>query len=299
MRTIALLMVALGLMALPGFGAEVQPPIGSGSLRSEPPKSLAEARERGKRASDVALAYRALDTQFSDDQVLKDKPFAEVLKLLGAAAKFNLILDGSLEPAERERLEKMPVSVSISAGDTVGDVLSTVCAAQGLRYVIAGRHLMVTTAPKAVAAVVGAAEPKAPPVKTSQLLATEEALQAIQEAEGDYGADWVSPRDMIASTPSRIWRRPYRDPVTGIMQFPGPPVWIDAGGSDSPRFWFSRRPYFLKPERLAELYAAQGLMAREREMSQKAFGALLEFMKKNPDMKAAEILEKLGTKTEK
>ena len=80
-----------------------------------------------------------------------------------------------------------------------------------------------------------------------------EALDMLTPLDRDTGEFSLDDPRQINNKP---WRRP-EDPklneATGLVDYPAPPIWIDAADADSARFKYSRQPSFLKPEHLDEL----------------------------------------------
>ncbi len=120
----------------------------------------------------------------------------------------------------------------------------------GLRYTIRSGAVWIST-PKRVAQRVlygdGGAVPEAMPMGRGEAL---DMLSPLDRDTGEFSLD--DPRQIN----NKPWRRPESprlNEATGLVDYPAPPIWIDAADADSARFKYSRQPSFLKPEHLDEL----------------------------------------------
>ena len=164
---------------------------------------------------------------------------------------------------------------------TIRQVLGEVLKQAGLRYTYANGGIFVSTEErvkeKLLRAVAGTEPEESRPVTVTDLL-----------DEDGFNDDVVSAG--ILDTPgAKPWVKPHRDPVTGIMQFPGPDVFIEDPGMTDPlkvsARMFTKEPYFLKPEYLLKHYLeGEG---SEREL----VGRLISLIKKHPELVSKELLD--------
>jgi hypothetical protein len=122
--------------------------------------------------------------------------------------------------------------------------------ASGLRYTIRSGSIWIST-PKRVAERVlygdGGAVPEAMPMGRGEALGM---LGPVDRDTGEFSLD--DPRQIH----NKPWRRPESpklNEATGLVDYPGPPIWIDSPDAGNARFKYSREPSFLKPEHLDEL----------------------------------------------
>jgi hypothetical protein len=194
--------------------------------------------------------------------------------------------------------------VKVQKGSLVVDALGVALSLAGLRYAIMDGAIFVSTEGKLGDRLLsgqGLAQPMVA-AKASEPMSVGEAVVRSQPFDR-YQDGFIGEADMIASYPYRLWEAPRLNTKTGLIDYPGPPIWFDDPDVNNPRFRYTRTPMFLKPEYLAweqekrDLREDQDRRARaERQTNAKALDALLQLLKDNPDLKAKELLEKLGEK---
>jgi len=250
-----------------------------------------------KAADPVARIQKALAMRL-DKLDGKEHTLTELLQLFAKITNENFILD----PALPKNIGETKVAVRTKDGGTVLDAFSVTLALTGLRYTILDSAVYISTEGKLSDKLLsgqGAADPVAIRV-AGQPVTTGDAVVRSQPFD-PYQDNFVQPRDFINYYPWRLWEPERYNARTGLTDFPGPPVDIESPQVGHPRFRYTSTPYFLKPEYLAyeqekreyrEEQARQD--ASERQANARALAALLQFLKDNPDMKAEDVLKKLG-----
>lgn len=228
----------------------------------------------------------------------KEHTLSELLQLFGKITSENFVLDPSLPKAVGDTR----MTVRVRAGDTVLDAFAVTLALAGLRYAILDGTVFVSTEGKLAdrllyggnaAAAVGQSAARQP-------MTVGDAVVRSQPFD-PYQDEFITARDFISNTPWRHWEPARYNPKTGLTDFPGPPVWMEDPDIGNPRFRYTSSMFFLKPEYLAleqekaEFRQAQAdRAAAERASNDRALSALVELLKQHPDMKAEEVLKKLG-----
>ncbi|MCX7803648.1 MAG: STN domain-containing protein [Planctomycetota bacterium] len=220
-------------------------------------------------------------------------PLSDFLALLVKMTDSNIILDPTLP----EDVRKTQVTVRVKKGTTAADALGVALAIAGLRYVLADGAVFISTPGKLADRLIYGEAPSKPlgADRASLPMTTGEAVALTSDLDDDDG--FVPIESAIRFTPWRIRRLPWRDPVTGLMQYPAPPLWQEDPDIGSPRFRFSHQPSFLKPEYLAEFVYADREKQQREAGEEELLRAILKLLKENPDMTAEEILKKLGVET--
>jgi len=268
--------VLLGAFALLGLHAEDAKPAGSANAR-------------------VQKALGTKLTGLSD----KEQTLSEVLQLLGKATGENFVLDPTLPKSVGEQ----KLTVRAKADGTVLDAFSVTLALTGLRYTILDGVIYISTEGKLSDRLLsgqGAGDPVAN-IQARRPLSVGDAVVRSQPFD-PYQDNFVQTSDFIGYYPWRLWEPPRYNPNTGLTDFPGPPVDIDSPQVGHPRFRYTSTPYFLKPEFLAyeqetrEYREEKEIQDRaERQANARALAALLQLLKDNPNMKAEDVLKKLGS----
>ena len=248
---------------------------------------LAVGEEAEKEADDwVAKIEKAFDQKVSFKW--EDAELGTALQLLQKQTGVTIILDPAVKKAVKETKISLTVK-DMPAKNALGLVLRL----SGMRYILKDRAVLVSTRSRLISELLTGTVADEP-VEESRPMTAAEALVATSGARR-LGDDVEDLTDPVAAIHSKPWRRPevaYRDPRTGLMQFPAPPVWIASpyeGGLESR---FSSKPWFLKPEYLAQFY--YGSMAdRSRSAQRELVGRLAALLRQHPDWTAKEILKQL------
>lgn len=222
----------------------------------------------------------------------------EMLQLFGKITNENFILDPTLPKSVGET----KVLVRVKDGGTVLDAFGFTLAQVGLRYALLDGAVFVSTEGKLADRLLSGSD-ASEPLTVGAARAPMTVGDAVVRSQpfDPYQDDFLDARDFISHAPWRFWEPPRYNPKTGLTDFPGPPVWIESPQVGHPRFRYTGTPYFLKPEYLAyeqekrEYRDDQDRQERaERQANVRALSAILQLLKDNPDMKADEILKKLG-----
>jgi len=224
----------------------------------------------------------------------------EWLSLFGKITNENFILD----PALPKSVGETKLTVKVQKGSMVVDALGVTLSLAGLRYAILDGAVFVSTEGKLGDRLLsgqGLSQPVMPPRAREPMSVGEAVVRS--EPFDRYADGFIGEADMIASYPYRLWEAPRLNPRTGLIDYPGPPIWFDDPDINNPRFRYTTTPLFLKGEYLAweqekrELREEQDRRARaERQANAKALDALLQLLRENPELKARDILDKLGEK---
>lgn len=222
-------------------------------------------------AAAVALGAEAASS-------LLDKPvkvewentkFTEALAELAKQTGVGFILDPGMPASARD------VTVSFAAdGVPLRLALAHALKAAGLRYTIIEGAIWISTAERVAQKLVyrGASElPEAAPMDRGEAL-------SILSPNDENPAD-----ELLGFSRVKPWRRPEPpkvNPVTGLTDFPAPPVWIDSEDADSPRFRYTTVPTYLKPE-----------YKKETPGEREALLRLLDLLRRHPEWTRTEILK--------
>ena len=200
----------------------------------------------------------------------------DVLQVLAKASASTIVLDGELPQGLRKKKIRLQEQAA-----TIRQVLGKVLKQAGLRYTYLDGGIFVSTEDrvkeKLLRATAGTELEESEPVRVTDLL------------DKDAFNDDVVSVGLLDTTGAKPWKKPYRDPVTGIMQFPGPDAFIEDPGLTNPlrvsARMFTKEPYFLKPEYLLKYYLdGEG---SEREL----LARLIEVIRKHPELTTRELLK--------
>ena len=262
--------------------------LGASAFGGEAPQPKLSPTARIEKA--LAVQLDALDAQ--------EHTVNEWLQLFGKITNENFILDPGLPKSVAET----KLSVRVQKGGTVLDALAVTLALAGLRYTILDGAVFISTEGKLADRLLtgqGVGEPMAT-ARAREALSVGDAVVRSQPFDPYYD-EFIGAPDMIASTPWRLWEPPRYNPRTGLTDYPGPPTWIESPQVGNPRFRYTATPYYLKPELLAweqEKREARDEQTRreqaEKQANARALSALLQLLKDNPDLKAKDVLDKLG-----
>jgi len=221
---------------------------------------------------------------------LEDASLDAALQLLQKASGVTIVVD----PAVKEQAAKTKITLSVK-DMPVKNALGLILRLAGLRYIVQDQAILVSTRDRLVSELL-AGPAAGEPVEESRPLTVADAVVAAQGPRG-LGDDVEDLTDPVAAIHSRPWRLPereYRDPSTGLMQFPAPPVWIASPYENSPATRFTKDPYFLKPEYLAEFY--YGAQVDPTKLARREMVArLVEVLRRNPNWTAKDILKQIET----
>ncbi len=194
---------------------------------------------------------------------------AKALGALGRQGRVEIVLDAALP----SRASETPISYTAS-DVPLGVALGNVLRVAGLRYAVeTGGRLFVSTpgrlARRLIYGTRRTSSPEAEPMDTAEAM------------------DILSPRieDPYEEMPWTQWDIVVVNPVTGINDYPAPPVFgTPSNRYDEPRFRYTDRPFYLKPTYLdAE---ARGAGMSEREILLR----LVELIRRNPDWVQSELM---------
>ncbi len=190
---------------------------------------------------------------------------------LAKQAGVGFVLDPALDAGVRD------TKVTYSGEAPLAVALGAALARAGLRYAVRGGTITIST-PKRLARLIvyGRAEtpPEAAPMDRG------EAMSILSPLDGDYPLSDVR---QIRNKPWRQVEEASVNPATGLPDFPGPPIWIDSPDADHPRFRYTDRPSFLKPEHLDKL---DDKAALEREI----LGRIIEMLSRRTAIVTPEAL---------
>jgi len=222
----------------------------------------------------------------------------EWLRLFGKVTNENFILD----PGLPKSVGDTKLSVKVQKGSMVVDALAVTLSLAGLRYAIMDGAVFISTEGKLGDRLLSGRGVATPMVtaKARNPMSVGEAVVRSQPFDRHQDS-FIGAADMIGSYPHRFWEAPRYNTKTGLIDYPGPPIWFDNPDVNNPRFRYTSVPMFLKPEYLAweqekrELREDQDRRTRaQRQANAKALEALLELLRQNPDLKAKDIMQKIG-----
>ena len=214
------------------------------------------------------------------DSKKADQALALVSKASGVTITVDKAVTGILSSTD----------VSLNVADTaIKDILGAVLKTAGLRYTLRDGGLFVSTPQRLVTLLLSG--DKDTEVAEAEPMTEAEAIAITNEADvASDVPDLSNPWEAIGFEP---WKKPlkeYRDPVTGVMQFPAPDVWVESENKGNPRFYFSDRPSFLIPEKLWELVYANGSDAGAKH---ELLGRVSKMIKDHPEWTEDEVLKQL------
>jgi hypothetical protein len=152
-----------------------------------------------------------------------------------------------LDPAIPEAVRETPVIYS-GSDVPLRVALGQALRAGGLRYTIRDGAVLVGTPKRLAERIVYG--PQADDLPEAEPMTRGEALEALSPVEAPD----------ITDVRAQPWRRPEparENPVTGLTDYPGPPIWIDSPDADSARFKYSNKPSYLKAEHLDGHYDSE------------------------------------------
>jgi hypothetical protein len=169
--------------------------------------------------------------------------FTDCLADLAKQAGLGFLLDPAL-PAGARSAKVTYAGADVPAAVALGQALR----AAGLRYLIRSGAVWISTPKRAAERVVYGDRRD---VREAEPMGRGEAMEVLSPFEQE---------GYPLSDPRQIWNQPWTrvkdatvNPVTGLPDFPAPPIWIDAPDAGAARFSYSNRPYFMKPELLEKL----------------------------------------------
>ena len=209
-----------------------------------------------------------------------DQALAMISKTSGVTITIDKAVTGILSSTE----------VSLNMADTaIKDILGAVLKAAGLRYTLRDGGLYVSTPQRLVTLLLSGE--KDTEVAEAEPMTEAEAIAITSEADvASDIPDLSNPWEAMGFEP---WKKPvkaYRDPVTGVMQFPAPDVWVEAEDKGNPRFNFASQPSFLIPEKLWELVYANG---DDTGAKHELLGRVSKMIKDHPEWTEDEVLKQL------
>jgi hypothetical protein len=170
----------------------------------------------------------------------------DALADLAAQGGIGFVLDPGIPAKARSAM------VSYGSDRTLLKVaLGRALKAAGLRYTISGGAVWISTPERVASRVVykGAEDlVEASPMTKGEAM---EVLSPQEEAP-----DLTDPKSPFKHRP-----KPTVNPVTGLTDFPAPPVFIESKDADNPRFKYTTTPSFLKGEYRTEEKGDSDLLA--------------------------------------
>jgi len=261
--------------------------------------SVAAAAEKAPaRAAEESWEDRvstALDRPLGDID-WKNQPLPDVLAAIGKAAGTAVVLD----PAAVKDPDKVKITLAVPKGGemTVRAALGNVLKLAQLRYTLKDQAIFVSTAERIVGDLlvgVPGPEPAVPGVSYPMTVgdavaATVDFYDDSEEHLPQTVADFVR-----APVDARFEKAPYRDAL-GRIHFPAPPMIIQGPEILDPYTRFSTKPWFLRPPYLAPMYwgpSGQMAVPAKPAVETEALKALLEYMRKHPDVTVGALLQQL------
>ncbi|MHC4252779.1 MAG: hypothetical protein ACYS9X_26980 [Planctomycetota bacterium] len=213
-------------------------------MRSALATIVVAALAGGRATAGAPSAPRGIETPVSVSWT--DAELTECLVDLARQTGTGFILDPTL--GEDVRASKVTYA---GAGVTLATALGHALKAAGLRYAIHRGSILISTE-KGLAKKIVYGQTR--PAVESKPMDLGEALSILSVAEDEEGDDVpLSDLRQIHNKPWRQIPKPTVNPLTGLMDFPGPPVWIASPDANSPKWRYTSRPSFLRPEYLDEL----------------------------------------------
>jgi hypothetical protein len=157
----------------------------------------------------------------------------EALADLAAQAGIGFVLDPAMPAKCREA-----VVTYASDRTTLNVALGRALKAAGLRYAIVGGAIWISTPQRVAERVVYKGKED---LTEARPMTKGEAMQVLSPVE--EAPDLTRPQYPFKHRPE-----PSVNPVTGLTDFPAPPINIEARDADNPRFKYTDKPSFLKPD---------------------------------------------------
>jgi hypothetical protein len=258
--------------------------------------SLAGAAEKvkAKEESWDEKVNKALDKPLGEVK-WKEEALPDVLDTIGKAAGTAVVLD----PKALKDPKKVKISLTVPKGSkmTLRSALGNVLKLAGLRYTLKDQAIFVSTRARIVSDLLVGVRGPAPAVPgVSYPMTVGDAVAATVDFYD--GSEEHLPETVLdfvrGPVDARFEKPAYRDAL-GRLHFPGPPMIIQDPNVLDPYRRFSRKPWFLRPPYLAPMYwgptsqAVSTTKVRETEMLK----ALLDYMRKNPDLTVGQLIQQL------
>ena len=263
-----------------------------GLLGLAPLAGAAEKRAAGGEGWEEKIE-KALDKTVAF--TVKGEALPDVLKTLEKAAGVKIILD----TATVKGADKIRISLAVGAKDkmTLRSALGNVLKLAGLRYTLQDQAIFVSTRARIVGDLLVGVRGPAPAVPgVSYPMTVGDAVAAtVDFFDGKEERLEVSITDFTrAPVDARFERPAYRDSL-GRLHFPAPPMIIQGHEVLDPNRRFSSKPWFLRPEYLAPLYwgPQSQAVSKDEVRSAEALKALLQYMKKHPDITVGQLIQQL------
>ncbi len=282
-RTLALLLA--GSFVLTGAAGAAQP-AGAGAKAGSADAGSWEAR-----------AEKALDAQATVEG-WKDASLKDVLDVISKATGVAVVLDPKAVPeADKTRIT---MTIPKESQMTLRSVLGNVLKLAGLRYTLKDQAIFVSTRERLVADLLAGDAGPAPyvPGVSGPMTAGDAIAATVDFFDGSEEFIPQSNLDFIRGpVDARFEIKPYRD-AQGRLNFPGPPMVIADPNLLNPVYRFDTQPYFLRPEYLAPLYWGPqsqplGAEAASKVRDTEVLKALLEYMKKHPELTVGQLVQQL------
>jgi hypothetical protein len=198
-----------------------------------------------------------------------DAKLTDALADLASQTGVGFILDPEMSSAARS------ATISYASNQTSFKVaLGRALKAAGLRYAIIGGAIWISTPERVAQRIVYKGQEN---LEEAEPMSRGEALDTLSPDDDDV------PSLGDLSRPQKPWKRakaPSVNPVTGLTDFPAPPIWVESDDADNPRFKYASTPSFLKPE-----YRTEGASD-----STDALAIIITVVKTHPEWSREEIL---------
>ena len=147
-----------------------------------------------------------------------DQALVFISKVAGVTITIDKAIVGKLATTE----------VNVRAVDKpLKDVLGEVLKAAGLRYTLRDGALFVST-PARLVQLLLSGEPEDEVVEAEPMTEADAIALYNEEDVANDIPDLSNPYEALGFEPWEKPRKAYRDPITGIMQYPAPPIWVEA-----------------------------------------------------------------------
>ena len=224
---------------------------------------------------------------------IKDSTVSSALTLFQKSSGVTVTLD----PAAAKAVKS--VKIDFSAKDMTGaHALGNILRLSGLRYTFADGAVHVSSTRQVAQKLV-----------ESSAKVTEEAVESKPMTNGDAAVIRMNSTYYqeehygigITGEGTRFtqkWQKPYLDPVTGLTQYPGPPIISESESAGGRGVWFTQQPYYIKPQYRGLVPQSLSDRVVVQEVVHKNSGddtasQILKILAENPDLTGKEILEKI------
>jgi hypothetical protein len=222
------------------------------------------------------------------NQTLTDVQFNDTLPAVLGQFSEKTGIDVVLDPDVERTMGHVRIEYEADARPArvvLGHVLRL---AGGLRYAVKEGRVIVSSEGKLARQIAsGTFSPEGVPAEASAMTVGDAVALTTDFTDEVHGVG-------VQKWAGRPWRAPYKEPDTGITQFPGPPVIIQGDDVGDRRFLFTEERFYVKPQYrgLVDPRLGDNTVIYKDDEARTDLNLLLRLIEENPEANASEILER-------